>query len=725
MTIDADTLMRLLPAVYRLRDDELADRSGTAGPLRRLLAVIAAQAAALDEDLDQLYDDLFVETCAPWVLPYLAELVGATGPVSGTRAVVAHTVAYRRRKGTAAVLELLAHDITGWPARAVEFFSVLATTQNVNHVRLDAHALLDIRHADRLEFLGGPFESVEPGPPPQVQCDAMGKRVGGRPNRLLGNPGHTVEVRTIADRRGRYNVPHVGVFVWPMPAYPLHRSPAVEAFAGDRQRFLFHPLSIGTRLYNTPDTEADYSSLAQPLHVPLPITRRFLLGHLADCYPRCFEVEIATRNSDGEVVTEPIAKKTADIAVSELSDAGGSWSRTPVVPDQVALDPQLGRLVFATPLAANEVPLVTFHYGFSGDLGGGEYYRDASFSDMSTVIHVANLVRKGEPFSSSAKSIQDGMAALPPEGGVVEVLDNGRYGSSSIAPVSLSDLNFRRLELRAASGCRPLLEWSGPLVEVEGTGDFVELTLNGFLIVGAGFRVRGIQRLRLRHCTLVPGLRLTAAGEPAAPGAPSLILETAGTEVEIDHCIVGGLRTVRGTAVVMRNSVLDATAVDKVAFASPSLEMGGSLRVENCTILGTVQAESLSLASNSIFLADRTGEPPLKVERRQEGCVRFCYLPPGAVVPRRHRCLPTVDDSSAPTFVSLRYGDPGYARLSLRCAPVIRRGADDESELGAFHDLQQPRREGDLLARLDEYLRFGMEAGVFPATCSASQSDGA
>ena len=34
------------------------------------------------------------------------------------RAYVANTLAYRRRKGTAAVLEQLARDVTGWPARA-------------------------------------------------------------------------------------------------------------------------------------------------------------------------------------------------------------------------------------------------------------------------------------------------------------------------------------------------------------------------------------------------------------------------------------------------------------------------------------------------------------------------------------------------------------------------------------------------------------------------------
>ena len=33
--------------------------------------------------------------------------------------------------------------------------------------------------------------------------------------------------------------------------------------------------------------------------------------------------------------------------------------------------------------------------------------------------------------------------------------------------------------------------------------------------------------------------------------------------------------------------------------------------------------------------------------------------------------------------------------------------------MGAFHFLYQPQRESDLRTRLDEYLRVGLEAGIF------------
>ena len=118
-------------------------------PLRALLAVMETQLQRVEDDVAGLYDNWFIETCAPWVIPYIADLLGVRGlnpfpgrrparPAFNERAFVANTLAFRRRKGTAAVVERLAQDVTGWPAHVVEFFQRLITTQNVNHVRRTA-----------------------------------------------------------------------------------------------------------------------------------------------------------------------------------------------------------------------------------------------------------------------------------------------------------------------------------------------------------------------------------------------------------------------------------------------------------------------------------------------------------------------------------------------------------------------------------------------------------
>jgi hypothetical protein len=99
--------------------------------------------------------------------------------------------------------------------------------------------------------------------------------------------------------------------------------------------------------------------------------------------------------------------------------------------------------------------------------------------------------------------------------------------------------------------------------------------------------------------------------------------------------------------------------------------------------------------------------------------VRFSYVPIGAQVPRRHRCQPADASQAArvrPVFGSLEYGDPSYGLLDPLTPEEILTGADDQSEMGAFHDLFQAQREAALRARLREHLRFGLEVGVLYAT---------
>jgi hypothetical protein len=285
------------------------------------------------------------------------------------------------------------------------------------------------------------------------------------------------------------------------------------------------------------------------------------------------------------------------------------------------------------------------------------------------------------------------------------------------------------------------------------------VTLNGLVISGGTLRVNGaLHRLTLKHCTLAPGLALNEEGEPQSPLIPSMLVDSPHTLVEIDHCIVGGLRVVDSASVHISNSIVDATGKDRLAYAGSTRSSasspgdgspGGQLSIENSTLIGRVHTVSMELASNTIFLAQAPGRAaPVDVVRRQDGCVRFSYVPDGSRTPRRYNCQPAKGNTSQlvePQFTSLRYGDPGYCQLLQRSSvkprqegdseagfrqgidykveflqakneAAIRQGADDEAEMGAFHDLFQPQRETNLRLRLGEYLRFTMEAGIIYLT---------
>ena len=72
-------------------------------PLRALLALLEQTFSAVHENIEALYHDLFIETCDPWAIPYIADLLGTShlaGDPATIRRDVAGTIGWRRRRGT-------------------------------------------------------------------------------------------------------------------------------------------------------------------------------------------------------------------------------------------------------------------------------------------------------------------------------------------------------------------------------------------------------------------------------------------------------------------------------------------------------------------------------------------------------------------------------------------------------------------------------------------------
>jgi len=127
----ADRLWQLLPRVYRRLD---GDDPNVTGPLQELLTRIGVQVAVVRRSIDRLWADQSIETSDDWVIPYIGDLldtnlVNGLDP-RGQRLDVAKTIHYRRRKGTLAILEEIARDVTGWDAHVVEAFRRLSRTRH-------------------------------------------------------------------------------------------------------------------------------------------------------------------------------------------------------------------------------------------------------------------------------------------------------------------------------------------------------------------------------------------------------------------------------------------------------------------------------------------------------------------------------------------------------------------------------------------------------------------
>ena len=708
-----DRLYELLPAIHRIRDEERGF------PLRTVLRILGGQADVLDDDIGLMYENWFIETCDPWAVPYIGDLLGirglrhTTGEQGGRslRSFVANTLAYRRRKGTASVLEQLAFDVTGWPARAVEFFQRLATTQHLDHARPDNRSPASLRDALALERLDTAFDGF----------------------------AHTADVRRTGQGRGKYNIPNVGLFLWRLKPIPIERGAPSEAGGG---LFRFSPLGHDLTLFSRARPEGDIAHLATPVDVPAPLTRRGLAAHLHEGY----------YGPGGSLRVFVNGVEEAAPAVCDLSDAAPpvgeteAWSNQPADDSgRVAIDPVLGRLALEPGRADAQVE-VTYRFGFSAEMGGGGYDRrrqavaDADTDDEDSPPVVYTVPGTDDSLDEAVLTWR----LETPAQAVIEIRDSGLYRLT--ADIEL--LPGQQLVLRAAPEQRPTVELV-PMVEEDPptphrplmisvsppseseieTGPTV-LVLDGLLLTGRALEVTGeLAQMVVRDCTLVPGHALSTAGEPAHPGEPSISIvdeSLVTTSVEIDHSIVGPLRlAAHGCQLTARDSIIDG--LGEAALAGEGGQPGPTAVLERATVLGSVHVRELTLASEVVF----TG--PVVAERRQVGCVRFSALPdPGSHTPRRFRCQPdralhgvtepveqdAIRARLRPSFVSLDYGHRtgGYAQLALSCADEIRTGAEDGSEMGAFCELKQPQREANLRAALDEYLRVGLDAGIVYVT---------
>ena len=129
-------LYERLPEIYRIRDEEQIP----VWQLKAYLDILDQTQAALYDNIESLYHDLFIDTCHDWVIPYLADLLG-TSHLSGDpwtlRADVARTVKHRRRKGTLGAIESLTYALSRWAVHTVELRECIAWNQHLNHQRPD------------------------------------------------------------------------------------------------------------------------------------------------------------------------------------------------------------------------------------------------------------------------------------------------------------------------------------------------------------------------------------------------------------------------------------------------------------------------------------------------------------------------------------------------------------------------------------------------------------
>lgn len=550
-------LYERLPEIYRVRDAEQSPPN----QLRAYLGAIETTFGALHAHIEQLGDDLFIDTCDDWVIPYLADLLGTThlkGDTRTLRADVADTIALRRRKGTLGAIERLAENLTGWACRAVELRDNLAWTQHLNHQRPDAGGTPP--YADRLT-LRQPYAPTPRGGTVPVRDPAA--------LALLGTPfdnfAYSADTRIPSPWARHVNLPNVAVFLWRLfdMRLPVVRPLAKGATDLGAQppgvaRFLvrvdLHPLDLPVRLFNArgPGRHALRDGVA-PLRAadsaPGPMPDARLTSGAEAGHPQWY---VAVDFFDDAVVpptgfdlgdvgltlflpgsAQPVFAPTAWRFRGDNLCAWESGLRRPLADGEIVIDPDIGRLLIGVGNVAQRDALVdaagttagffaSFTYGVPGPVGAHPVSRTAPSAPLPPP---ATQVRHASALPGGV-SLQDQLGGLDTVGAPVDiVIDDSLVHELDLAAVPGTVIDggnalrlSHNLTLRAASGQRPVVRLARPLAfrpvdAAVATIAAPAVRLEG-LYIDAGTAMAANQplvaraalaRLSLVGCTLAPG----------------------------------------------------------------------------------------------------------------------------------------------------------------------------------------------------------------------------
>jgi hypothetical protein len=527
--------------------------------------------------------------------------------------------------------------------------------------------------------------------------------------------------------------------------------------------YTFHPLGVDTPLFNWPLYIAEIDQRAASLHMPLALSRAQFaadlegyeaqFGHwpeeMRPTNSRYYGPErglnVAVWPPDGSRL-EPASIPPSRVLSVDLS--GWDKARADRVCKQypykqVAIDVQLGRLAFLPSLIYPETkpPIddedirVTYCYGFSTSMGGGPYHRrllrlrppGPPFQiDVATGTTGRKDDQKNRPkcVPSLDEALQEWDDRCERRGagarGVIRILDNGVYDATR----EISLPRGANLSIVADNGVRPVVRWCGGLAVACADKDSEnkdaeagrQLYLSGLLIHG-GLQIGSEEHKRaagglivtLEHCTLVTSKdrRLVPAGiEVRLTGE-----HARGLKLSIECSIVGPLYLPETTeSLRVRHSIVGNGSGYAIAADPRGAKPGPTVNLERATVFGRVYARQVS-ACDVIF-----GGPLNAPAPESAGQIRHSYLPQGSMTPEGRPHLSISTGIKPPRFTSTRYGDPGYAQLSLDCPREIRGGAADGSEMGAFHGLHQLQAEENLRAVLEEYLPAGLNASIHYVT---------
>lgn len=735
-----------LPEIYRTKDEEQSPRN----QLKNYLSLIEKVFDAIDENIESLYDDLFIETCNDWVIPYIGDLLGAShinGDPWTLRADVADTVELRKRKGTLGAVELLTRDLTGWVVHCVELRENLAWNQHLNHQRPD---------------MGGkpPYKGSQEGIYALIRGGTATLRDPATLS-LIGTPfdkfSHIADIHPPA-LCVRHNIPNIAIFLWRLKDYrvPLSKpawdtgSPPDAGKSGQASHILrshVHPLGEPLKLFNNRRVFDEKRGLTDIDETPGPIpVTRINKGAYADTWSKYVSFEYYDEH-DPEAInvdnlsevslqfhiprTEFVNKKIdKDWSIRGANLCGWETTLSPPVRNyEIVVDPVTGRFVIGVENeeqknALEKALLLTYSYGTVGQVGAHPEPHPLSIDEEMDGYECVTIVCK------TGSELQDAL--------INELKDQKKPVIIKIKDSGVYDLNISSLQLKSSLVIcaddyqRPIIRLASSLgFDASKTEGDITVCLKGLYFTHAPNLSKdklpligkaAVNSIIIDSCTLDPGGYRKNDGSRADDIKVSMILMnedefTHVPEIYIRRSITGQLFIDPDYILNLTDSIIDAGS--GVNAPSPTMALSSSkgdefswgpkTTVSGVTIFGRMRVEQLS-GSGGIWVHS------LEVLDNQKGCVRFSYFSGNDKdrLPQNYRCVKGTEVKLQ--FTDIAFGDPGYGQLSYSTDCQIREKGPNDDAMGSFGFMLEAHKWLNLQIRYREFMPVGTRLLIIPVT---------
>lgn len=758
----AEKLWSWVPEIYRTLDAEAPAN----GVLRAMIEMVAEEAAILRRDIDRLWDDQAIELCDDWAISYLGALVSVT-PMSdvnprGQRLAAARAIAWQRRKGTPAVVQMAIRDIAGVEGVVSEAFRRLARFPH----RLDSDSIAigpvtgspgggfaDLGNPRVLGLTDSAFDEVAHFPDPRRLRGPLG-RYGIRKVNLHLFPYRSVQIdlpTPVVIAPGLYTLDPSGrdVALWQRGQASDRGPDAIrevdlpDAILCRRFNATLHDITpAALAVINDPALDAALAPLmGQRLHTSAfrrnvgarltPAQRATFYGPLLDA-TLAPDAPKAALWGDSLALTNAAEHSDPPLPASAVTAAAlADWQVTLAPHVAIAFDPDSGRMIPGPAFAARPLFADRLH------LGVFDYVGAVAQRVSAGALPVPDSTLPAGPTGAGGGFTDPGPVAvtLPAPLAGIHRFDTSRTYVPAL-PAGRNFAGITQARLDAADGARPYLQFRPDAATLDITftaaapvaGEERSLEIDGLWLglltqtivpealldasdpatpVTARIVLDGdFDRVTLRQVTLDPGGERARSTPLQAVAIPQVRLEIEGQvdHLLIDRCITGPIWETNNDPALCnpgRIEIRDSIVQNIVPDGVAIQTRLAHVSLVRCTVLGRVEVARL-YASDSL-IRGRT-----RVTDSQHGCFRYSATGvQGAVLPPQFECFLPEDGLPAHWFRSRRFGDADFAVLSATAPAALTRGAENGAEMGAFNARALAVLLDDLARQLRDLLPVG------------------